>query len=193
MWSRSEIHCGSRRVDDSSSCWTRVGDCTWCNRCRCTTRLRRSVPLYSLWCIHLPHVHDVSPWGRHPGNPLRESRLFPHCQFLVTEGTHGFGMIISIDLGSVLEGNLSKRYVFTLTCNCNRYSMKERISFFLVWCMEDPQMSLYGWNAWHGQTEQHDRLVFVIVVNGWLEVSVHDDRWWYFESLVGRFVNRRHV
>ena len=48
----------------------KVADCTWHNRCKCTARLRRSVPLPSLWCIHLSHVHNVSPcrlpasWGR---------------------------------------------------------------------------------------------------------------------------------
>ena len=141
-------------------------------------------PVTCTWCLTLGKASRKFPSRISAISPLSVSR---------DRRSHGCGAIISIDLGSVLEDDLSKRYFFTLTCNSNRYSMKEWISFFLVWCMEDPQMSLYGWNAWHGQTEQHNRLVFVIVVNGWLEVSVHDDRWWYFESLVGRFVNRRHV
>ena len=58
MWNRSAIHCERRLVNDSSSCWTRVGDCIWCNRCRCTVQSRRK----GSQChsnTSLLHVHNV--------------------------------------------------------------------------------------------------------------------------------------
>ena len=85
----------------------------------------------------------------------------------------------------ISRGNSSKRYFFTFSGNRVKQPLKRtKIALFLVWCVEEPQLSLNGWNAWHDQTGQHDGLVSVLVVNGWLEVSVHDDWCWHFKSLV---------
>ena len=114
MWNRSAIHYGSRLVIDSSSCWTRVGDYTWCSRCRCTARLRRSVPLHSLSCIHVPQC------------------VMSHLvvlQFLVAKGTHGCWTKVLLDLWCALQWQFIEEIRFhTLLCNCTRYSMKGRRS-----------------------------------------------------------------
>ena len=87
-WSHSAIHCGSTRANDSSSCWMRVGDCTWYNRCRCTAQPRRNGS------------------RRHSNTPCHMCMMFHLVvlEFLATKWTHRRRLIISLDFGSVLEG-----------------------------------------------------------------------------------------
>ena len=50
--------------------------------------------------------------------------------------------------------------------------------------MEYLQLSLDCWDTKHGQTGQYDGLVFVLLINGWLEVDIHYDWRWHLESLI---------
>ena len=88
--------------------------------------------------------------------------------------------------GVFSRGNSSKRYLFALSCNWIRYSMRERRSL---------SSSCGAWNtrrwvsiAGMRDTAKQDNMIglclFFSLINGRLKVGIHNDRCRYFELLV---------
>ena len=110
-------------------------------------------------------------------------------QFLVTEKGH---TVVARKCPSRYSessrvGNSSKRYSFTLALQlCEIVHKRAKILFALI-C---GAWKTRSWLSMAGirDTARQDNMIglcLVLVVNGRLKVSVHDDRCWHFISLVG--------
>ena len=69
-------------------------------------------------------------------------------QFLVAEGTHGCCTKVPLDARRVLEGYFIEEILFHSLLKVSEIVYERtKIFFALVWCMEDSQLAVNGWNA----------------------------------------------
>ena len=73
---------------------------------------------------------------------------FPVVLFHMAEGTHGCCTKDPLDARRVLEGSFIEEICFhSLVQLCEIVHERTKVYFAFVWCMEDSQLAVNGWNA----------------------------------------------
>ena len=82
-----------------------------------------------------------------PGGSFASSLLVV-LQFLVAEGTHGCCTKVPLDARRVLQWQFIEEICFHTPLQLHEIvHERTKILFALVWCMEDSQLGINGWNA----------------------------------------------